>query len=135
MTADAREAVVRLWYRLFLPVLLAATSLALVLAYLLTRPLRRLTEAAQRLGQGDYSVDVKVAAPGEVGNLASTFREMVSKTRQRERELRENLARMNTVLTNAADGIFASGGAQSMLTLRRRGNGYRGQMNLAVNPA
>jgi signal transduction histidine kinase/DNA-binding response OmpR family regulator len=65
-----------------------------------------LTEASQRLAQGDYSDDVQVVALGEVGELARTFRDMTDRIRTRERELREHLARLNTILINAADGII-----------------------------
>ena len=41
VTEDVRDATRDLWYRWFLPVLLASAGLALVSAYLLTRPLRR----------------------------------------------------------------------------------------------
>jgi hypothetical protein len=35
--------------------------------------------------------------------------------------------------TNATDGIYAVAGAQSLLAVRRRGNGYRAKMVLAVD--
>jgi protocatechuate 3,4-dioxygenase beta subunit len=41
-------------------------------------------------------------------------------------------ARGDRDTTNAADGIFASGGAQSMLALARRGAGYWGKIDIAV---
>lgn len=110
MTAEAREdmreAKLKSGSSWFLPLVLACPVLALLAAYLLTRPLRRLTEASQRLAQGDYSVDVQVVAPGEVGELARAFRDMTRRIRTRERELRENLARLSTIMTNAADGVI-----------------------------
>ncbi|MFO0876346.1 MAG: response regulator [Gemmataceae bacterium] len=107
MTAEVHEAITQMWYHLFLPVLLIGTALALGAAYVLTRPLRRLTEASRRLGLGDYTVDVQVVAPGEVGELARTFREMANQIRTRERQQREQKEQMNTILNSAADGIIA----------------------------
>ncbi len=103
---DVRAGNKRLWYYWFIPVVMASAALALFAAYLLTRPLRRLTEAVQRLAQGDYSVEVQVLAPGEVGELARSIAEMTARIRSRERELRENLARLSTIMANAADGII-----------------------------
>lgn len=106
MTAEVTNVITDLWWFRYFPVLLASAGLALVSAYFLTRPLRRLTEASQRVAHGDYGMDVNVVALGEVGELAHTFQDMTTRIRTRERELRENLARMNTILINAADGII-----------------------------
>ncbi len=88
------------------PVLFVGALLALLLSYALTTPLRRITAAARRLARGDLSVDLPVRGPGEVGELARAFRDMIEQIRRRDLELRENLARLNTILTTAADGIL-----------------------------
>ena len=49
---------------------------------------------------------MSVVGPGEVGELANTFRDMTEQIRRRERDLREKLAWMDTILANAADGIM-----------------------------
>jgi signal transduction histidine kinase/DNA-binding response OmpR family regulator/HAMP domain-containing protein len=106
MIAEVHPAMLELWYWWTLPVLLTSVGLALVAAYFLTRPMSRLTEASQRVAQGDYGVEPEILALGEVGELAGAFREMTTRIRTRERELREHLARLHTILVNAADGII-----------------------------
>ncbi len=106
ITATVTQATRKLWYFRYLPVILAASLLAWLSAHVVTRPLKRLTEAAGRLAQGDHSYRIPRKGPGEVGKLADAFAEMAEHIRRRERDLRENLARLDTILTTAADGII-----------------------------
>ena len=73
---------------------LAAIAIALVLTLGLSRrilaPIRTLTQAAKRLGQGDFSQRVQVYDKSEVGELAQTFNSMASQL-ERTKQLRQNL--------------------------------------------
>jgi adenylate cyclase len=93
-----------LWASLALCV--GAGWLALIPAVFLTRPLKRINQAAQRLAEGAYDTDLPTKAPGEIGTLARTFRHMAEQIRQRDQELTDALARMQAVLRTAADGII-----------------------------
>lgn len=44
----------------------------------ITNPIKQLTKAADKLSQGDFSVDVKVKSKDEVGDLANSFSRMVT---------------------------------------------------------
>ncbi|HEY9009581.1 MAG TPA: PAS domain S-box protein, partial [Devosia sp.] len=72
---------------------LAAASLAVLLARSLTRPIGRLTAAVEAIGSG-RSADIPVDAPGETGALARAFARMVEETRSKaaalEREVEEH---------------------------------------------
>jgi PAS domain S-box-containing protein len=92
------------WSSLLLCV--GAAWLALIPAHLLTRPLLRITRAAQKLAEGNYATDLPVKSPGEIGELARAFRHMAEQIRQRDEALRDTLARMQAVLRTAADGII-----------------------------
>jgi len=73
---------------------LAAIAIALILTLGLSRrilaPVRTLTQAAKRLGQGDFAQRVQVNDRGEVGELAQTFNSMASQM-ERTKQLRQNL--------------------------------------------
>ncbi len=92
------------WVSLLLCV--GAAGMALIPANLLIRPLIRITRAAQRLAEGDYATDLPAKSPGEIGELARSFRNMAEQIRQRDQALRDTLARMQAVLRTAADGII-----------------------------
>lgn len=72
---------------------LAAASLAVLLARSLTRPIGRLTEAVQAIGSGRPAY-IPVDASGETGVLARAFAQMVEETRAKtaalEREIEEH---------------------------------------------
>ena len=73
---------------------LAAIAIALVLTLGLSQrilsPVRTLTQAAKRLGQGDFSQRVQAYDKSEMGELAQTFNSMASQL-ERTKQLRQNL--------------------------------------------
>jgi NtrC-family two-component system sensor histidine kinase KinB len=62
---------------------LAALCVALVLSVAvagrIARPLTRITQASERISDGDYSVEVPVEAGGELGRLAEKFNHMAAR--------------------------------------------------------
>ncbi|MEO7995605.1 MAG: HAMP domain-containing protein, partial [bacterium] len=60
----------------------------------LTRPLRLLTYAAQRIGKGDLDLLVQVRSTAEVGSLAEAFNTMARELRAKYRELGETTRRL-----------------------------------------
>ncbi|ATL67951.1 HAMP domain-containing sensor histidine kinase [Nocardia terpenica] len=99
---------------------LAALALALItsqfLAHGITRPLREMTAAAQRMAHGDYSRRVRATSRDEVGRLAATFNlmaaDLAAADQQRRdfianvsHELRTPIAALTAVLENLVDGV------------------------------
>ena len=72
--------------------LAVATTISLELTVLLSKsilhPLRDLSSAVERVGEGDFEVSVPVTTGDELGELAASFNEMVAGLAERER-LRE----------------------------------------------
>lgn len=73
---------------------LLAVAIALLLTFFLSRrilaPVKALTQAARRLGKGDFSQRVHVRDKGEVGELAQSFNSMASDL-ERIEQLRRNM--------------------------------------------
>ncbi len=67
-----------------------ALLVGLIVTDAITRPLRRLTEAVQRLGRGERSARANLQAPGELGELAGAVDAMAASL-EREDELRKAL--------------------------------------------
>ncbi|RMI32327.1 HAMP domain-containing sensor histidine kinase [Nocardia stercoris] len=99
---------------------LYATVLALVtsqfLAHGMTRPLREMTTAAQRMAKGDYSHRVRATSRDEVGQLAAAFNQMAADLAAAEQqrrdfianvshELRTPVTALGAVLENLVDGF------------------------------
>lgn len=66
---------------------IALGILASLLSQRLLAPVRTLTEAAVRIGRGDWSAQVPTTAANEVGVLAREFNQMAASLQAREREL------------------------------------------------
>lgn len=72
--------------------------LVVVLATSLTRPLKRLTAATQRVAEGEYELDVQAIVPNrfpdEMWTLAESFASMAVKVATRERTLTSEVKRL-----------------------------------------
>lgn len=71
-------------------------------AYNLTRPIQKLTIAADRIAQGDYHQDVSKLYGGrledEVSKLARVFEWMVSQVREREENLKQQVTELQILI-------------------------------------
>lgn len=85
---------------------LASTLIALAFSNLLTRPLRALTAAAQRLGAGDTDVSVPIHSEDEFGQLGRVFNGMAASIRKQteklETQVRENDELLHSILPASA---------------------------------
>lgn len=72
----------------------------------LTRRLGRLATAAQRVGAGDYDIEVPEEIADEVGTTAIAFNRMVAEVSQRTRHLEESLARQRVIEQTSIDGMI-----------------------------
>lgn len=84
-----------------------ATALAAVVTARATRPVRRLTDAAEQIADGDLSVDVEVDRHDEVGRLAGAFRGMATALGHREDDLRTS-ARREATLRQRLEAVTSS---------------------------
>jgi methyl-accepting chemotaxis protein len=103
--------------------LIGITFAALVLAALLSilvvgrfvAPLRKLTQAARRIVDGDLTQTIEVTTSDEVGELATAFRQMVEKLKEVLRALQESVQ----LLTNAGNELGQSTAEQSQTITRQ----------------
>jgi signal transduction histidine kinase len=95
---------------------LAAVA-ALVVAYYLTRPIERLTVAAELLADGDLTHRVDAGGPGEIRRLGETFNRMADSLAESERlrqrlvadvahELRNPIASLRAQAEGVAEGVL-----------------------------
>lgn len=98
-----------------------ALILGILLNYLITRhlvrPLKRLTEAAHRIGQGRFDERVVISAKDEVGTLAQAFNSMADRLTHQEKlrkqftadiahELRTPLTSIRSYIEAFQDGVL-----------------------------
>ena len=82
----------------------ASAGLAIILATVLSRPLRHMALAARRIAAGDYAARVGMGGPMEVASLAESFNQMAVSLQEQERVRRDFIVNaaheLHTPLTN-----------------------------------
>jgi two-component system, OmpR family, sensor histidine kinase BaeS len=97
--------------------IVVAALAALAVAYYLTRPLERLTSAAQAIAGGDLAHRVDIGGPSEVERLGEAFNEMATSLGEAEElrrrlvadvahELRDPLAALRAQVEGVAEGVL-----------------------------
>jgi len=69
--------------------LLVSSMFGMLWAYRLTRPIQRLSEAAQLVSKGNFDVQINATSSDEIGSLATSFNHMTSELKSREKALIE----------------------------------------------
>lgn len=118
--AVPRSGVLALWADLVRPFLwagLIALGVSVVIALLLARsvyrPIQRVTEAADKIAQGQYDQEVPITGPKDVKGLAIGFNQMAKQVKQAQQRLRYFVADVSHELRSPLTSI--RGFARAML--------------------
>ncbi len=87
-----------------------AAGLAFFIAERTARPIRRLTQAAQRMAAGDLGIRLWPSTRDEVGTLTQAFNQMAEHLHDTLATLKQEQARLQAVLENMADGVLITDG-------------------------
>ncbi|MEQ4480963.1 sensor histidine kinase [Cohnella silvisoli] len=66
----------------FIAIVIAASMIAVLISYNMTRPLKKLSGLMKTVERGDLQVDLKVQSGDEVGTLARSFNSMIATIRE-----------------------------------------------------
>lgn len=83
-------------------VILASAAVMLVLLFLLTRPIKKLTAAASRITHGHYAERALVTTRDEIGTLAQRFNQMAATIEDKIHELERNAQQKEDFVSNFA---------------------------------
>jgi signal transduction histidine kinase len=84
---------------------LAMVLVAILVAVLITRPVRQLADAAERIGRGDLDRQVPRLSRDEIGLLAETMEEMRRELGQRDARMQQMLSGIAHEVRNPLGGI------------------------------
>ncbi|GAC1453117.1 MAG: hypothetical protein PVSMB6_06790 [Steroidobacteraceae bacterium] len=111
LPASAVDTSTRLLVRKLLVTALLLAVLAIlagiILGELVAGPVRALTAAARRLGQGDFSASIPAGGAAEVGTLARTMENMRRNLIELTSTLRQREAEAQAVLGGIVEGVYA----------------------------
>ena len=71
------------------------------------RPVVRLTQAAERMADGEYNESIHIGTQDELGQLAFAFNTMRQEMASRLTQMRDTNQRLSTVLGGMTDGVIA----------------------------
>ncbi len=109
-TAAIDSSTSRLTHKLLITALILAALAVfggLMLTELVAGPVKALTEAAVRLGQGDFSTSIPPGGAAEVGVLARTMEDMRRNLVELTGTLRRREAEAQAVLSGVVEGVYA----------------------------
>ncbi len=120
---DNRDTVNDLNSQLFLIILqalLVGLLISVLLSFLLSKtmvtPIERLTEAAERVADGDFSVPISVESTDEIGILTTTFNDMATALRDTLEEVGNERNKLDTLFLHMTDGVVSFASDGSVLT-------------------
>ncbi len=87
-------------------IILIVGMIGSIIAWTITRPVRHMTEVAERIIQGDLDQVVDVQSHDEIGSLARTFNLMTGKLRHSIEGLRKSEEKYRGIFENAIEGVF-----------------------------
>ncbi|MCQ2447101.1 MAG: HAMP domain-containing histidine kinase [Clostridia bacterium] len=99
---EARESQIAIFRKVFLLLLLVGGGLSWLTAWLLTRPIYKISRAAGRLAEGDLSSRIRTRSRDELGELARDFNDMAGKLEENVGELRESFERQERFMGSFA---------------------------------
>lgn len=90
-------------------IILAALAVlaGVIMGWQVTGPMSTLTDAAEKLGQGDFSTSIPVGGTKEVGKLGRTMEDMRNNLIELTGTLRRREAEAQAVLSGIVEGVYA----------------------------
>jgi two-component system phosphate regulon sensor histidine kinase PhoR len=102
---------------------LIAAAVAIMLAFqiskMTTKPVKKLTQMAKRMAEGDLDQEIQATSKGEVGELAKAFNRMAARLKEMVALTTAERDRMAAILSNMGDGIFVVDGESKVTTMNR----------------
>ncbi|KAF0119199.1 MAG: two-component system OmpR family phosphate regulon sensor histidine kinase PhoR [bacterium] len=87
--------------------LFVASGLGLMMARMITMPLRDMTEVTKNIASGDFSRKVRIRSKDEIGELARTFNKMAEELEEKIQTISEDRNQMRAILSSVIEGVLA----------------------------
>lgn len=99
---------------------LAVTLAAYLIARRIARPMLKLSKATQRLGSGDFGIQVAVTSRDEIGELATSFNSMVARLAESRTDAAAEKNRLETLIREISEGVAFADHNDNILMLNPR---------------
>ncbi len=106
---EITTALSKLWSMLFIALLMAtviAGILGFKLSQRLTKPIQKMTAAAQNIAGGDFSLRTYTTSQDEIGKLGQALNQMAQQLKEMIDEVSTGKSKLETVLANMVSGVI-----------------------------
>ncbi|MBR4026404.1 MAG: HAMP domain-containing histidine kinase [Lachnospiraceae bacterium] len=90
------------YQKIFFVVMFVAALLMFVFSWILTRPIKRLTEASEKFAKGEYSCRIDTVTKDEIGDLAKTYNQMADALEEKIHALEFTVQKQEDFVANFA---------------------------------
>lgn len=111
---------------------LTAIVAAILIARRTTRPLKQLTQAAQRMASGDLDQKIQAQTRDEVGQLARAFNEMSLSLKAQITTISHERTKLESILAGMADGVIMTDNEGNIVLVNRAAGALFGVKQDAV---
>jgi PAS domain S-box-containing protein len=87
-------------------VLILGSVAAIILAWTITKPVQELVRATREVSGGNYAVAIDVHSDDEIGVLARSFSDMVSKRKEARAELQASEKKLADIAASLGEGVI-----------------------------
>lgn len=115
---EIKELVNKLYLNIFIAVLvglLAASLLGYRMSILVTRPVKEITYAAERISKGQFDKQIIISSKDEVGILANSINDMASKLNETFMSLQDKNLKLEAIMSSVVNGIIAIDSSEKIL--------------------
>jgi len=88
-----------------LMILVLGIGLSLLFSNMITKPIIRLSNAANELGEGNYLVDIEVTTSDEIGILSTAFKTMANRINKTMLALRLSEKKLSDITSTLGEGV------------------------------
>ena len=114
------DSVIKMIIWLFMAILIVGAAMGNILLRMMTRPILELTEIAKAVGRGNLEQRVLVRSTDEIGELGTTFNNMIDSRKRAEGALQESEERYRSVVENVGIGIAVISPNMEILSLNKQ---------------
>lgn len=107
---EIKDLVNKLYTNIFIAVLaglLAASLLGYRMSVLVTRPIKEITYAAERISKGQFDKQINISSKDEVGILANSINDMAAKLNETFMSLQDKNLKLEAIMSSVVNGIIA----------------------------
>ncbi|MQS52847.1 cell wall metabolism sensor histidine kinase WalK [Companilactobacillus mishanensis] len=114
---------------------LLGAIIAIFISRAITRPIGEMKQQAVRMAEGDYSGQVRVYSPDELGQLAMAVNDLSVKVEEATENSESERRRLDSVLTQMSDGVIATNRLGNITVINEMAREYLNKTEEEANGA